>query len=105
MALSLTTWVVMVAIVGILWGGSTLTIRRSMRDEDHKLELIKQQGKIDTYSPRALADLRAWIEDNPDDPYADEARTRYNDCVDTLREIDEPFYDWDEDEIASLERL
>ena len=105
MALSLTTWVVMVAIIGILWGGATLTIRRSMRDEDHKLELINQQGKIDTYSPRALADLREWIENNPDDPYAEEARARYNDCVETLQEIDEPFYDWNDDEIASLETL
>lgn len=105
MSLSPTTWVVMIAIITILWGGASATIWRSMRDEDRKLKLIKQQGKIDTYSPQALTDLQQWIEDNPGDPYAEEARTRYNECVETLREIDEPFYDWDDDEIASLETL
>lgn len=105
MALSLTTWVVMLTVIAILWGGATAAIRRSMRDEDRKLDLIRKQGKIDTYSPRAMEDLREWIEANPADPYADEARRRYNECVETLREIDEPFYDWSEQEIEELERL
>ncbi|KAA9399877.1 hypothetical protein Har1130_01990 [Haloarcula sp. CBA1130] len=30
---------------------------------------------------------------------------RYNDCIDTLREIDEPFYDWSEQQIEELGRL
>ncbi|GCF16030.1 hypothetical protein Harman_39650 [Haloarcula mannanilytica] len=105
MALSATTWVVMLAIVGLLWGSATVTIWKSMHDEERKLQLIRKQGTIDTYSPRAMADLREWIETHPADPYVDEARDRYNDCVETLREIDEPFYDWNDDEIASLEKL
>lgn len=105
MGLSMTTWVVMLAIIAILWGGAVVTIRRSMHDEERKLELIKEQGRIDTYSPRAMTELRRWIEANPADPYADEARERYNECVETLWEIDRPFYDWDDEEIAALEKL
>jgi len=105
MALSLTTWVVMLIIMAVLWGGGTAAIRRSMSDEDRKLDLIRDQGKIDTYSPRAMEDLQQWIQSNPADPYAEEARERYNECVETLREIDEPFYDWSDQEIENLERL
>ena len=105
MALSLTTWIVMLLIMAILWGGGTAAIGLSMRDEDRKLDLIREQDKIDTYSPRAMEDLRQWIEANPADPYAEEARERYNECVETLREIDEPFYDWSNEEIENLERL
>ena len=105
MPLSLTTWIVMLLIMAILWGGGTAAIGLSMRDEDRKLDLIREQDKIDTYSPRAMEDLRQWIEANPADPYAEEARERYNECVETLREIDEPFYDWSNEEIENLERL
>lgn len=105
MALSLTTWAVMLAIIAVLWGGASVTIRRSMNDEEHKLELIQDQGKIDTYSPRGMADLRRWIEAHPADPYTGEARERYNECVETLREIDRPFYGWDDEDIAALEKL
>lgn len=105
MALTTTTWIVMLAVIGVLWGGASVTIWRSMHDEERKLELIVDQGKIDTYSPAAMADLRRWIEANPDDPYTVEARERYNDCVEALQEIDQPFYDWDEEELDSLEKL
>lgn len=105
MALSLTTWVVMLLMMTVLWGGATAAIRKSMHDEDRKLDLIEKQGEIDTYSPRAMDDLREWIQANPADPYAQEARERYNECVETLREIDEPFYDWSDEEIENLERL
>lgn len=105
MAFSTTTWLVMVAVIAVLWGGASVTIWRSMHDEERKLELIRAQGKIDTYSPAAMADLRRWIETNPGDPYSAEARERYNDCVETLQEIDQPFYDWDDEEIDTLEKL
>jgi hypothetical protein len=95
----------MLLIVAVLWGGGTAAIWKSMHDEDRKLTLIRDQGKVDTYSPQSMADLRQWVEANPADPYAEEARERYNDCVDTLREIDEPFYDWSEQQIEELERL
>lgn len=52
---------------------------------------------------RALAELREWIESNPNDPFVDEARRRYNECVELLQRADETFYDY-EREIDSLER-
>ena len=105
MALALSAWVVMIASVVVLWGTAVWALVRSLRDEDRKLELLNAQGRIDTYSPRALAELREWIHDHPDDEFAPEARSRYNDCVETLRETDESFYDWSETEIERLELI
>ena len=103
MALSTAAWVVMVGSIGVLWVPAMWALFRTLRDEDRKLELLTEQGKIDTYSPGALAELREWIRTHPDDEYAPEARERYDDCVETLRDIDEPFYDWSESEIEELQ--
>ncbi|USZ77983.1 hypothetical protein NGM07_20170 (plasmid) [Halorussus vallis] len=84
-------------------GSASVAIRRSLADEERKLRLVQRQGEIDTYSPKALADLRTWVEEHPADPYADEAKERHDECVETLRQLDEPFYDWSDDEIESLE--
>lgn len=105
MALTLVTWTVMIASVVVLMGTAGVSLVKSLRDEDRKLELLREQQTIDTYSPRGLRELRSWIQSNPDDPLRDEAVHRYNDCVESLRSIDEPFYDWTEEEIASLEKL
>src|SRR5699024_4518907 len=99
MALSAAAWIVMAGAIVLLWIPSLWALVRTLRDEDRKLDLLDEQGRIDTYSPAALAELREWIHANPDDEYAPEARERYNDCVETLREIDEPFYDWSDSEI------
>lgn len=104
-ALSASGWAVLAVAVGSLWGVAVWALYRSLTDEERKLELIREQGEIDTYSPRALRELREWYERNPEDPLAEEARRRHNECVQTLREIDEPFYDWSEEEIARLEKL
>lgn len=103
MPLSATTWSVMIGSIVALWGVSTAVLYRTLRLEDRKLSLIEEQGRIDTYSPSALGELRSWIESNPDHEYVHEAKRRYNECVETLREIDEPFYDWDERQIDDLE--
>lgn len=105
MALSIVTWTVMLASIAVLWGTSGVALAKSLRDEDRKLELLRKQEKIDTYSPRGLRELRSWIESNPDDPLRDEAVRRHNDCVESLRSIDEPFYEWTDEEIASLDKL
>lgn len=98
-------WVVMFGTIGLLWGVASWALYRSLTDEERKLKLIQEQGKIDTYSPKSLRELGEWIRDNPDDPMVDEARKSYNDCVETLREIDESFYDWSDEEIDDLETL
>ncbi|MFC6824111.1 hypothetical protein [Halopelagius fulvigenes] len=105
MALTIVTWTVMLASIAVLMGTASVSLVKSLRDEDRKLELLKRQDRIDTYSPRGLAELRSWIRSNPDDPLRSEAVRRHNECVDALRSIDEPFYDWDEKEVESLEKL
>jgi hypothetical protein len=105
MALTAAAWVVMGGSIGLLWVPAVWALFRTLRDEDYKLELLDEQGEIDTYSPRALADLREWIRAHPDDEYAPEARERYNDCVETLRDIDEPFYEWSAADIEELQKL
>lgn len=105
MALSATVWTVMLGSIALLWVPASWALYRTMHDEERKLTLLNDQGEIDTYSPRALTELRDWIQSHPDDEYAPEARERYNECVETLREIDEPFYDWSESEIEDLETI
>ena len=78
---------------------------RTLRQEGRKVELLEHQDVMDTYSPTALAELREWIERNPDDPYVDDAREQYNECVDALKTTDRRFYDWSDDDVDSLERL
>lgn len=105
MALSAAVWLVMLGAIGVLWLPASWALYRTLRDEERKLALFDDQGEIETYSPRGLTELRDWIQSHPDDEYAPEARARYNDCVETLREIDEPFYDWSDAEIEELEKV
>lgn len=105
MALSATGWIAMLGSISLLWIPAIWAFYRTLREEDRKIELLDKQGEIDTYSPEALMELREWIQTHPGDMYAPEARERYNECVEILREIDETFYDWDKSEIESLEKL
>lgn len=105
MALSTVAWATMIVAIILLPGVASAILIKSLRSEERKLELLRDQETIDSYSPRALADLREWIEAHPNDQYADEARQRYNECVRTLREIDEPYYDWSDEQIEDLETI
>lgn len=87
------------------WGVAGWALVRTLGQERRKVEILTHQDRMDTYSPKALAELREWIEDNPGDPLADEARDRYNECVTVLRTADMHFYDWSDEEIADLEPL
>lgn len=98
-------WATMLLTIVAFWGIAIWALVRTLRQEDRKVEMLEHQDRIDTYSPRALSDLREWLEENPDDPYAPDARRRYNECVETLRETDRHFYGWDDEEIATLERI
>jgi hypothetical protein len=105
MALSTVAWISMLLAIILLPGVATVVLVKSMRSEERKLELLREQGSIDSYSPRALTELREWVQANPNDPYTPVARERYNECVRTLKEIDEPYYDWSAEEIERLEIL
>jgi len=104
-ALSSLGWATLLVSAVALPGVASAVLVRSLRTEERKLRLLKDQDNIDSYSPRAMADLREWIRNNPDDSFAPEARERYNECVRTLREVDEPYYDWSEEQIADLETV
>lgn len=103
MALSTLAWVSMFLAIVLLPGVATVVLVKSLRSEERKLRLLNEQGSIDSYSPRALTELREWIQMHPNDPYASVARQRYNECVRTLKDIDEPYYDWSAGEIEQLE--
>jgi hypothetical protein len=105
MALSTVAWVTMLLAILVLPGVATVVLVTSLRTEERKLALLREQEDIDSYSPRALRELREWIQTNPNDPYAADARRRYNECVRTLREVDEPYYDWSAEQIADLETI
>lgn len=105
MVLSAAAWVAMLGSILLLWVPAIWALFRTLRDEDRKLELLTSQGKIDTYSPQALRELREWIQAHPDNEYAPEARERYNECVETLRDIDKPFYNWSKSDIEELQKL
>ncbi|MFC6904902.1 hypothetical protein [Halalkalicoccus tibetensis] len=98
-------WATIAVVVVAFWGVAIWALIRTLRQEDRKVELLEGQDRIDSYSPRALADLREFVENNPEDPYVADARRRYNECVETLKGTDRQFYDWSEEEIDRLERL
>jgi hypothetical protein len=89
----------------VFWGISLWALVRTLRQEDRKVEILEHQDRMDTYSPKALAELREWIEANPNDRLADDARCQHNECVEVLRETDRHFYDWSPEEIDRLERV
>ncbi|MFU8869755.1 hypothetical protein [Natronococcus sp.] len=95
----------LVFTLAAFWGLATWSLVRTMRQEGRKVEILEHQDRMDTYSPKALAELREWIESNPDDPLVDDARRQHNECVEALEETDRRFYDWSEEEIDRLERI
>jgi ABC-type nickel/cobalt efflux system permease component RcnA len=105
LGLPVITWVVMVITIVLLWGVASWALYRTLTDEERKLELLQEQDTLETYSPESLRELREWVQNHPTDPLADDARERYNDCVETLHETNESFYDWSETEIENLEKL
>ncbi|WP_290818635.1 hypothetical protein [Halovivax sp.] len=105
MALTIEVLAMLAFTLLAFWGVATWALVRTLAQEGEKVELLRHQDRLDTYSPRALSDLREWIEENPDDPLADDARAAYNECVETLRETDRHYYDWSDEEVAALERV
>lgn len=105
MALSLEVLAMLAFTLVAFYGVAGWALVRTLRQEGEKVELLEHQARIDTYSPRALAELRAWIRDNPEDEAIERAREQYNDCVDTLKESDRRYYRWTDSEVESLDRL
>ncbi|MFC4542496.1 hypothetical protein ACFO5R_11265 [Halosolutus amylolyticus] len=87
------------------YGVAGWALARTLRQEGEKVEILEHQDRMDTYSPEALAELREWIEENPNDPLVDDARSQYNECVEVLRQTDRHFYDWSDAEIERLDSV
>ncbi len=98
-------WIGIGVAIVMFWGIASWALVRTLRQEDRKVELVGRQKRLDTYSPAALDDLREFIENNPEDPYVEDAREKHNRCVENLREIEEYYYDWTDAEVDSLESL
>lgn len=105
--MALTTEVIgmLVFTLAAFWGIASWALIRTLRQEGRKVEILEHQNRMDTYSPTALAELRGWIESNPDDPLVEEAREQYNECIEALEETDRRYYDWSDEQVESLERL
>lgn len=107
LGLSLDVWATMLFCVLAFFGVAIWALVYTLWQEEKKLALFETEGDLDTYSPRALRDLRRWIEARPDptDPDVVEARSLYNDCVETLKTTDRHFYKWAASEIERLDTL
>ena len=103
--MTLETWIGLGVAIILFWGIASWALVRTLRQEERKVQILEKQDQMDDYSPKALNDLRKWIENNPDDPFAEDARRRYNETVETLKSVDERYYDWSDDEVESLEPI
>lgn len=105
MALTIEVMGMLVFTLAAFWGIASWALIRTLRQESRKVEILEHQDRMDTYSPKALAELREWVVSNPDDPLVEEVREQYNECVEVLKETDRRYYDWSDEQIESLERL
>lgn len=105
MALSGEALVMLALTLLAFYGVAGWALVRTLRQEGQKVEILRHQDRMDTFSPRALEDLREWIEANPNDPLVDDARTRYNECITVLETTDRHFYDWSDEQIERLEHV
>jgi len=107
LGLSLDVWATMLFCVLAFFGVAIWALVYTLRQEEKKLALFETEGDLDTYSPRALRDLRRWIKSHPEPTHPDveEARALHNDCVETLKTTDRHFYRWSGAEIERLDTL
>ena len=107
LGLPVDVWATMAFCVLAFFGVSIWTLVYTLRQEERKMALLKTESDLDTYSPRALDDLKHWIETHPDPTHPDveAARAAYNDCVDTLQSTDRHFYGWSRAEVGRLDPL
>lgn len=105
LGLPLDVWAMMIFSILAFFGVALWALIYTLRQEEQKMDILRTEGALDTYSPSALQDLRAWIDahPNPDDPDLEEARSAYQECVETLRTTDRHFYDWSDAEIERLD--
>lgn len=107
LGLPLDVWAMMLFSIAVFFGISIWALTYSLIQEERKMQILNEEGALDTYSPRALRDLRTWIRAHPDSdaPAVMEGRQAYRECVEALRSTNRHFYDWADEEIDQLETL
>ena len=107
LGLSLDVWATMLFCIVAFFGVSIWVLIYTLRQEDTKLALFETEGDLDSYSPKALHDLRRWIESHPDPTHPDveSARALYNDCVETLKSTHRHFYSWSDADIEGFDTI
>ncbi|MGC3872204.1 hypothetical protein ACPF7Z_02905 [Halomonas sp. GXIMD04776] len=95
--MSLSAIVVMIASIIALWGVASWALVYSMRQEERKLRLIKEQGDFEPYSPRAFRDLERWIERHDTSEHAQEMQGVREEQREALHRCRRHFYDWRDD--------
>ncbi len=100
-------WAMLLFSVAVFFGGSIWALTYSLLQEERKMEILNEEGALDTYSPRALRDLRKWLQvhPNPDSSAVREGREAYRECVEALRSSNRHFYEWTDSDIDQLETL
>lgn len=68
------SWIMLVAVLVVVWGGTAWSLLRTLKLEGHKRGIIRRAGHIEHYSPQALRDLATWLAQHPHAPEAALAR-------------------------------
>lgn len=103
MSLPLDVWLMMGFSVLVFFGVSIWAVVQSLVQEERKMQILQSENALDPYSPRALRDLGAWIEQHPDDPEVEMARARYHDCRGAVQSAGRHYYNWSKADIDRLD--
>ena len=98
-------WAMLIFSVLVFFGVSLFALVYSLLQEEEKMEILQSENTVDTYSPRALRDLKAWIRAHPGDPDVSRAQEAYRDCLDALQTTNRHVYAWTPEEIEGLDSL
>jgi len=107
LGMPLDVWAMMLFSIAVFFGVSIWALVYSLIQEERKMEILNEEGTLDSYSPRALRDLRGWLRAHPDPdaPAVVDGRRAHRECVEALQSTDRHFYAWTEPEIEQLDRL
>lgn len=92
--LSVDVWAMMLFSILAFFGVAICALVYTLRQEERKMDILRTEERLDTYSPVALLELRTWIETHPDDPDQAVALEAYEECVVAVDKNDRHFHDW-----------
>lgn len=92
--LSIDVWAMMLFSILAFFGVAIYALVYTLRQEERKMDILRTEERLDTYSPAALRELRAWIHAHPNDPDRTAALDAYEECVTAVNDNDRHFHDW-----------